>query len=95
MPREISEELLKNLVVDVVNEALPKAKGRNEGDVLNQIQNKVNDLIPLKFTESEGWKVELLPSAYDEKGEVATINFRIVHDYKSGVNNYPYSIPLN
>jgi hypothetical protein len=91
----IKEELLKNLVVDVVNEVLPQAKGRNEGDVLNEIQNKVNDLIPVKFTESEGWKVELLPSAYDKKGKVATINFRIVHDYLSGAESMPYCIPLN
>lgn len=94
MPDVIFEEILKNLVVDVVNEVLPQAEGRNEGDVLNEIQNKVNDLIPAKFTESEGWKVELLPSAYDEKGKVATINFRFVHDRKSGVKHIRYSIPL-
>jgi len=95
MPSIISEELLKNLVVDVINEVLTQTKGRDEVDVLNEIQYKVNDLIPAKFNDSVGWKVELLPSAYDEKGEVASINFRIVHDYKSGVEIVPYSIQLN
>jgi len=95
MPNVVSKELLKNLVVDVINEVLPQAEGRNEKDVLNEIQKKVNDLIPTKFTDTEGWSVELLPPSYNEKGDVATINFQILHDYKSGIEVTPYSIPLS
>lgn len=61
MPAVISEESIKRLVIDVINEVSPYSAGKNVGDMLNEMQNKANDIIPVKFSDSEGWKVELFP----------------------------------
>jgi hypothetical protein len=94
MATAISTELLKNIVVDVANKVLPLSKGRKVEEVLFEMQEIVNQQITVEFTETEGWNVELLPPTYDGKGIVASINFRIHHDYKSGKDVIPFSIKL-